>query len=146
MIQPGCQLCPFSVTDPPLVQDLGQEWSILKLDEKGLMMSEGPAQECADDDDLESEKGGTEVPLPDEVVSIIIGHVISDPSVFEEPSTALGRLESVNRVWRGAALRMYRVLCRRRRKIRYPQLEPVFTWHNFDTDVYPGLTKGTMFS
>ena len=106
-------------------------------------MSEGPAQECADDD-LESEKG-TEIPLPDEVVSIIIGHVISDPSVFEEPSSALGRLESVNRVWRGAALRMYRMLCRRRRKIRYPQLEPVFTWHNFDTDVYPGLTKGTIF-
>ena len=112
-----------------------------------MMSCEGPVQEECADDDLESEeKGGTEIPLPDEVVSIIIGHVISDPSVFEEPSSALGRLESVNRVWRGAALRMYRMLCRRRRKIRYPQLEPVFTWHNFDTDVYPGLTKGTMFS
>ena len=41
-----------------------------------MMSEEGPAQECADDDDLESEKGGTEVPLPDEVVTIIIGHVI----------------------------------------------------------------------
>ena len=73
--------------------------------------------------------------LPAELLTLIIKKVIDDPEVFQDPSTALARMEAVNRLWRDVSVGFYRDLCLRRRALRRPHLDPVYAWQNFDTEV-----------
>ena len=80
----------------------------------------------------ESEIEGQEVMLPAEVLTIIMRKVIDS---LDDPSVALARMECVNRLWRDVAVRLYRDLCLRRKHLRKPYLDPVYTWHKFDQEI-----------